>query len=211
MVVGAAAEARPATPEELTVVLTQVQGNVTIAEATVPSGTRAVPPEPRRAQFLQIVRYGDTVHLPVGAGVGFVCSTDRWVEVNESKYQRVTEDLCRSGKPLPPGTYRKLAPGAGRLRSLKNALVLEGDTRGVGDEDFGVPILLSPRNTAILEGRPTLVWIPVSEATDYEIELTGPTPFRLRLDASEVGCAATWGDVTVCTLPYPAKEPDLPR
>jgi len=195
-----------AASEELTAVLTQVQGNVTIAEATVTRGTS----EPRRAQFLQIVRSGDAVNLPAGAGAGFVCSTDRWVEINGNKNQRLTEDLCRSGKPLPLGTYRKLSPGAGRLRSIKNALVLEGDTRNGDDEDFGVPILLSPRNTAILEARPTILWTPVSEATDYEIDLTGPKPFKIRLDASGVDCTATWGDATVCKLPYPDKEPDLP-
>lgn len=196
-----------AASEELTAVLTQVQGNVTIGEAAVARGPR---PEPRRAQFLQIMRAGDEVNLPAGAGAGFVCSTDRWVEINGNKNQRVTEELCLSGKPLPPGTYRKLAPRAGRLRSFKNALVLEGDTRGGDEEDFAVPILISPRNTAVLEARPTFLWTPVSEATDYEIDLTGPKPFKIRLDASGVDCTAKTGDVTVCKLSYPDKESDLP-
>jgi hypothetical protein len=190
-----------------TAVLAELRGNVTIRETGVRRGAH---PEPRRAQFLQIVRAGDEVNLPAEAGAGFVCSTDRWVEVNGNKSQRLTEDLCRSGKSLPPGTYRKLAPGAGRLRSIKNALVLEGDTRNGDEEDSAVPILVSPRNTTILEARPTLLWTPVSEATDYAIDLTGPKPFKVYLDASSVDCTAKWGDVTVCTLPYPDKEPDLP-
>ncbi|HEX4963447.1 MAG TPA: tetratricopeptide repeat protein [Thermoanaerobaculia bacterium] len=206
--VAAATVAASARSEEVTAVVTQLRGEVTVAAAP-PRGSRGPLPDPLRVRFLQIVRVGDEVHLPDGAGAGFVCSTDRWVEVSGGRNQKLTADLCRSGKLLPPGTYRKLAPGAGRLRSLESVYVLEGETRG-GEEDFAVPIVVSPRHTAILDSRPTLLWTPVSGATDYEIELTGPKPFSLPLDASVVKCTETWGDLTVCKLDYPAAGPDLP-
>ncbi len=196
--------------EKLTALLTQTRGNVTIMEGAVQPTTRGGPSVPRRAQDFQVIRAGDEAHLPEGASLGFVCSTDRWVEIKGGKNQRLTADLCLSGKSLPPGTYYRLSPGTGRLRGIKNALVLEGDTRNGDEEDFGVPILLSPRNTTVLEARPTILWTPVCEATDYEIDLTGPKPFKIRLDASAVDCTVTWGDLTVCKLPYPDKEPELP-
>lgn len=198
----------PAQPKELTAVLTQLQGTVTISE-TSPVRSRDLPP--RRAQILQIVGAGDEIHVPAGAGAGFVCSTDRWVELPESQGQRLTEKLCRKGKPLPPGTYRRLAPAAGRMDSLKGAVnVLQGETRVPWDEGYGVPHLLSPRNTSVLEGRPLILWTPVEGAIEYQIKLTGPVPFDLRLDAEQVNCKERWGEITVCSLPWPEKEKDLP-
>jgi hypothetical protein len=119
-------------------------------------------------------------------------------------------DLCSSGKPLPPGTYYRLSPGAGRLRSIKNALVLEGETRGGDDEDFAVPILVSPRNTAILDPRPALMWTQVPEATEYEIELNGPNHFRISVDPSQIACKEKWEDSVICTQQYPTQAPVMP-
>jgi hypothetical protein len=206
----AAGMAAPVLPEDLTAVLTQFQGNVTITEAAVPRRGRAAFPLPRPARFLQIVGGGDALHLPTGAGAGFVCSTDRWVELPGGRNQPLTQALCRAGKPLPPGTYRRLAPAAGRMVSLKSALVLEGETRGTEDEDFGVPILLSPRRTAVLDPRPAILWTQVPDATEYEIEIMGSARFRLPLDAAEVACGGHEGEVAVCSLPYPSQAPDLP-
>ena len=36
-----------------------------------------------------------------------------------------------------------------------------------------IPYLISPRNTAILKGKPTLRWNPVSGATSYELQISG--------------------------------------
>jgi hypothetical protein len=198
-----------AQPEKLTAVLTQLQGMVTISEAALRSRGPDIPP--RRVQFLQIVGMGDEIHVPAGAGVGFVCSTDRWVELPENQGQRLTEQLCRNGKRLPPGTYRRLAPVAGRMVTLKGAVnVLEGETRVPWDEAYGVPHLLSPRSSSVLDGRPRILWTQVQEAIEYEITLTGPAPFNLRLDAEQVSCEERWGDITICSLLWPEKEKELP-
>ncbi len=194
---------------ELTAVFTQVQGNVMVAEATSPiRGQSEVPP--RHAQFLQVVKSGDRLTLSSGSGAVLLCSSDLRVELTGGNELRLTDELCRKGKRLTPGTYLRLAPAAGRMRSLAGALDLEGESRGGDEEDFAVPIVLSPRNTKIRDARPTLLWTQVSEATEYEIELNGPKTFRLSLDASEVVCTETWGDSKVCSLPYPTQAPDLP-
>jgi hypothetical protein len=199
--------AYPAQAEEMTAVLTELKGTVTVSE-TSPVRGRAIPP--RRAQVLQIVGMGDEIHVSTGAGASFVCSSDQWVELPENQEQRLTEKLCRNGKPLPVGTYRRLAPAAGRMASLKGVNVLEGETRGPEDEAFGVPHLLSPRNTSVLDGRPIIQWTQVQEAVDYEIKLTGPAPFWLRLDAGQVSCEERLGDVAVCSVPWPPQAQDLP-
>src|SRR5215203_509200 len=202
--------ADPAQSAELTAVLTQLQGNVTIAEAGPPRRGGAIFPVPRPARFLQVVGRGDRVNVRSGAGAGFVGSMDRWVELSGVKDQPLSESLCLAGKPLPPGTYRRLAPAAGKMISLKGVLVFEGETRGDEDEDFAIPLVLSPRRTAVLDPRPKILWTQVADATEYAIELSGPGRFLIRLDAGQVACGERWGDAVVCSMPYPDSAPDLP-
>lgn len=199
-----------AQPEERTAVFVEIQGNVTVAEATPPSRGGPRLAAVHRAQHLQAAKAGDKVHLPRGAAVGLVCSNDRWIEITGPREQRLTERLCLVGKALPPGTYRRLAPAAGRMRSLGLAQILAGETRGLEDEDFAVPVLVSPRHTAVLDGRPTFRWTPISGAVEYEIEITGRVQFRFRLKAKQASCGERWGDTVVCSLPYPGQEQELP-
>jgi hypothetical protein len=199
---------------DLTAVLSEVEGNVTVKEETPPRQTVRSGPSIRLARFLQVVRVGDEIRVPTGAGAGLVCSNDRWVSLSEGIESRLTKDLCLKGKELPPGTYRKLAPVGGRMPSIAGALVLERKTRAPEDEDFGVPLLLSPRNTSLLDPRPEIVWTPVPGAVEYEIKLVGVFSFRLLLDTSDLPCTRSgedWGEPAVCFMPWPASAPDLPR
>ncbi len=195
--------------ETLRAVLVELAGDVTIAETSGSPRSRSILPV-RRAQYLQILKVGDEIHLPPGAGVGLVCSTDRWVKLVEGEERRLTEHLCRTGKLLPPGTFWRLAPAGGRMRSLKGVLILEGEARGSDEADVRAPLLLSPRNSSVLDGRPTILWTPIPDATEYEVELTGAVRFRIRLQAAEVSCGESWGDLAVCSLPYPAEARELP-
>jgi ABC-type sugar transport system substrate-binding protein len=69
---GATALAAAASAQkELTALLTQTQGNVTIVEIAVQQTNRALP-VPRRAQDFQVMRSGDEVRLPEGASLGLV-------------------------------------------------------------------------------------------------------------------------------------------
>ncbi len=74
-------------------------------------------------------------------------------------------------------------------------------------------MLLSPRNTALLEGRPLLRWTRIATASDYVIELLGQRgAFVARLRAADVDCghdAEGWGETDVCAAAYPAALPEL--
>lgn len=99
------------------------------------------------------------------------------------------------------------------MPSLDGALVLERNTRAPGDEDFGAPVLLSPRNTSLLNARPEIVWTSVQGAIEYEIHVAGSSGFCVLLDASKAPCNRSgddWGEEKVCSLPWPASVPDLP-
>lgn len=194
--------------EDLTAVLTQVEGNITVrASGPVRKGE---PPPVRRGQPFQIVRRGDEIRVPGGARAGLVCSTDSWLALTGEGERRLTPEICRTGEPLPPGTYARLAPRGGRLRSLQGAMVLESLPRGSEEETAGLPIVLSPRNTAVLEPRPSLVWTQVPGATSYTIEMRGEVAFALMLDAAQVSCAMAAEEGAVCSIPYPDAAPDLP-
>lgn len=195
--------------DDLTAVVSRVEGNVTVKEAPRRRNPDSGPPI-RQARFLQVVRGGDEIHVPAEAGAGLVCSNDRWIALPQGMENRLTPELCLRGKPLPPGTYKKLAPVGGRFQSIEGALVLERDTRVPG---FGTPTLLSPRNTSLLDARPEIVWAPVQGAIEYEIDLEGSRSFRFRLDASETPCDRNgddWGEEKVCSIPWPEPVPDLP-
>jgi hypothetical protein len=199
---------------DLTAVLLQVEGIVTVTERSAP-GDPKVPTRPRvrRARLLQVIRSGDALRIPAGAHVGLVCSTDRWVLLLSTKSERRLDDkICAAGRPLLPGVYRSLAPEAGRLRSLRGAMVLERRSRGAEDVEGRTPVLLEPRNTAILEGRPVIRWTRVKEAANYLIELTGAVSSQAQLGSKDVSCGLSqgWGTAEVCVMPYPASFPEIP-
>jgi hypothetical protein len=193
--------------EDLTAVLTQVEGNITVrASGPVRKGE---PPPVRRGQPFQIVRGGDEIRVPAGARAGLVCSMDSWLALTGEGERRLTPEVCRTGEPLPPGTYARLAPRGGRLRSLRGAMVLESLPRGSEEETAGLPIVLSPRNTAVLEPRPALVWTQVPGATSYTIEMRGDVTLTFLLVASGTCTPVAQGE-PVCSIPYPEPAPDLP-
>ncbi|HEV3460099.1 MAG TPA: tetratricopeptide repeat protein, partial [Thermoanaerobaculia bacterium] len=103
----------------------------------------------------------------------------------------------------------------GRLLPRSGALLLELETRNV---DIGPgPVLLSPRDTAVMDTHPRLVWTRVAEAAEYEITIRGPVGAAIRLAAGEAGCgrgAGPWRDLDVCSWQpsgkWPALEPGRP-
>jgi len=198
---------------DLTAVLLEVEGIVTVTERSSPATPGSSRSIVRLARPLQVVRRGDSLHVPQKSRVEFVCSTERLVVLRPSRARyRLDEHLCGAGDPLPPGSYGSLAPQAGRLRSVQGSMVLEREIRSPADEVVTTPKLLEPRNTTIRDGRPILRWTQVKGATEYLIEMTGDVSFEARLDASDVQCnqAPGWGDVEVCSIDYPESVPGLP-
>lgn len=197
-------------PPDLTAVLTRIEGQVTLS-----AQTRAEFRSVHHAAPRQVLRSGEIVHVPAGARLDLICSTDTLVSLQGPVEWTLGATACGQGRALPESSYRNLAPQAGRLLSKNGSLLLEFETRN-WEGDLG-PILLSPRNTAVLDPRPTLVWTRVPEAVEYEIELRGPVSLSIRVAAGDLRCGpdlSPWQGLDVCAWTpsdrWSSLEPDSP-
>jgi tetratricopeptide (TPR) repeat protein len=192
---------------DLTALLTQVEGPVTLSSA----GRAEIRPI-RIASQRQVIRRGEIVHVPAGAQVTLICSTETLVSLTGRRDWIFDATACERGRPLPEGSYRSLASYAGRILPKNGTLLLELETRN-GDEAVG-PVLLSPRNTAVMDPYPRLVWTQVPDAIEYEIQLRGPVGTSIRLAADCGPGTGPWHDLDVCTWApsgkWPALEPEKP-
>jgi hypothetical protein len=192
-------------PADLTAVLTQIEGQVTLS-----SESRAEFRSVRRAAQRQVIRRGEVVHVPAGAQVTLICSTEMLMSLTGPRDWILDATACGQGLSLPKSSYRNLASYAGRILSKSGILLLERESRYV---DVGLgPILLSPRNTAVMDARPQLVWTQVPDALEYEIKLRGPVETSIRLTADDFYCghgSGPWHDLDVCSLIPSAKWPAL--
>jgi tetratricopeptide (TPR) repeat protein len=197
-------------PAELTAVLTQIEGQVTLS-----SESRADFRSVRRVAQRQVIRRGDTVHVPNGAQATLICSTERLVSLTGPRDWVVDATACGQGLPLPESSYRNLAAYAGRILPKNGALLLELEIRNA---DLGLgPVLLSPRDTSVIDAYPRLIWTRVPDAIEYEIELRGPIETSIRLAADALHCgrgSGPWRDLDVCSWTpsgkWPALEPEKP-
>lgn len=182
-------------PADLTAVLTQIEG-----QATLSSKSRGEFRSVRRAAQRQVVRRGEVVHVPAGAQVTLVCSTETLVSLTGPKDWILDATECGRGLPLPASSYRNLVSYAGRILPKNGTLLLELETRHV---EVGLgPILLSPRNTAVMDANPRLIWTRVPDAIEYEIQLRGPVETSIRLAADDLHCgrgSGPWRDLDVCS------------
>jgi hypothetical protein len=188
--------------EDLTAVLTQIEGQVTLGNV-------------RRAAQRQVIRRGEMVHVPPGAQVTLICSTERLESLTGPQDWVLEAAACERGRVLPESSYRNVAGYAGRMIPRKGNLLLELEPRGV--EAAFVPILLSPRNTAVMKADPRLVWTQVPGAVEYEITVRGPVETSIRLAADDLPCgrgSGPWHGLDVCSwIPsgrWPRLEPEKP-
>lgn len=198
-------------PADLTAVLTQIEGQVTFS-----SESRAELRSVRRAAQRQVLRGGEIVHVPAGAQVTLICSTETLVSLTGPRDWGLDATDCGRGIPLPESSYRHLASYAGRILAKNGTLLLELETRNV---DMGLdPILLSPRDTAVMDAYPRLVWTQVPDAFEYEITLRGAVEMSIRLAADGLQCgrgSGPWRDLDVCSWAppsgkWPVLEPEKP-
>jgi hypothetical protein len=197
-------------PSDLTALLTRIEGPVTLS-----SQSRTEFRSVRRAAQRQVIRRGEIVHVPSGAQVTLICSTDTLVTLTGPRDWALDATACGQGLVLPERSYRNLASYAGRILPRNGALLLELETR---HWDVGLgPILLSPRNTAVTDAYPRLVWTRVPDAVEYEIELRGPVGMSIRVAADGLHCgrgSGPWRDLDVCSWTpsgkWPALEPEKP-
>ena len=191
-------------PTDLTAVVTQMDGQVTLS-----SETRSV----RRAAQRQVIRRGEVVHVPAEAQVSLICSTETLVTLTGPRDWVLDAVACGRGIPVPASSYQNLASFAGRILPRNGSLLLELEPRHV---DLGRgPVLLSPRHTATLEAHPLLVWTRVPDALEYEIKIRGPVDTSIRLAARDLHCGAgsgPWRGLDICSWApagkWPALEPE---
>lgn len=191
--------------EELTGVITQVEqaGESVQLRGT---GVEANPlPKP-----WQVVQKGAYFTIPKGARVGVVCSTQSFVRIEGPTSWSLSEKACALGKPLKLADYALIVPEGGRLKVVHGALGLEQQMRGDGEDPLA-PMVLSPRNTGLRTLHPSIAWVRVPAAVEYQIEWSGrgDSAFELRVNAEDVSCAAGWEELEICSLPWPAGHPEL--
>lgn len=166
-------------------------------------GTVTVSPDVRVLRSHELVLEGEKIRLPKGSRVVLLCSTDRWVSVAGPREWLLSGKACEVGTAVTPGAYRELAAEGGRIRAVGAGIAIEIETR-TGQEATLAPILLAPRNTAVIDPRPTILWTPVPRATEYAIEWLGGGASTTRIAADEVHCVKD-----VCAAPYPADRASL--
>jgi len=149
-----------------------------------------------------------------GASVTFVCRNNKLYRVTGQTTVLVNGQTCGSGQALPKQSVPAVKPDQGRVRSVNGSAVIEGETRE-RESDYGqLPIIISPRNTALLDPKPLISWVEVSGSSEYVLSLSGLAAFDdVVVDAESLTCGANAQTAPnrVCSLPWPAQwtlEPD---
>ena len=182
--------------------LSQVRGEVTLASPSGTSQPQALP--------LQQVADGATLRLARGAEVVILCADDRVLRLTGPAAWSPGPGSCASGQALPAGTYQRLVPARGQVRSFNGNLLEESASRS-DDEEGKVPVLLNPRSPQrgqclILESAPTITWSAVAGALEYELELQrGRQRQTERLAAARVKCLEDRlsSPLRACSLDWP--------
>lgn len=209
------------TESEPIAIITYVAGDVWIEDAVSqgrPPGLLVLVAQqptatPRAAQrqaatSLQPVRSGARVQVAKGGSVTLVCRNNHLYRVTGQTSVLVNGQTCNSGQALPKGSATRVTPKQGRLQDNNGSKVLEGETRE-RESDYGqLPIILSPRNTTLLDLKPPLSWVEVSGSTEYGLSLSGLAAFdEITVDADQLTCSENKQTAPnrVCTIPWPAQ------
>lgn len=188
----------------LRAVFARIEGNVTIQDFG--DGASQEADQLHRATILKVIGAGDRIRVPTRGAAGLVCSSERWIELTEQVEETLDERLCEKGRPLEAGSFAKLAPANEAARSLDGAMVFERTPRT--DSESGTwPILISPRNSAVFEEGPTLVW-KAKSAGPFRILIRSPTPSIIALGMPACSPLPGKGDF-LCTTPFPENMPRL--
>jgi hypothetical protein len=191
---------------DLTALLSQVRGDVTVVETSGAGEQTARPVRP-----MQVLAAGATVRVPGGAQAGLICSTERWIDLAGPSDWQLAEAACAGGRDLPAGTFKSMAPKAGRILfgDIVEMQTVESQTKEKQDDYGRIPVILSPRNTSLLELVPELRWAEVSGAIEYVLSLSGMKGFEdITLNAAELKCVddPLAAPNRICSLPWPASQ-----
>lgn len=183
-------------------VLTEVTGGVGVT-----AGGERRPARPPVA-----LADGDRLRLGAGARAVLVCRGDRLVTLHRSR--RIAPGVCSHGRALPPGSFAVVLPGAGRARRVAGTEVpLEpGSHRDLLEEYGRLPVVLSPRATAVATARPSIRWTAVPDADLYLVEWLGSSAAAIEIVPDRLPCypdPELDGDIVSCVLPWPESHPPL--
>ena len=186
-------------PAAAIAVLAFVEGDVTVELGTAP---------PAPASALELLSAGTILSLAANSRADLICFDNRALSLVGPLAARIDDQQCQGGAPLPENAAERVRPDAGRIHSSGDSLLIEGEAREK-EGDYGrIPILLSPRNTAVLEPIPELRWVEVPGAIEYVAHLSGPTAFADQaLDAVSLSCLEDprTAPNRVCSAPWPAE------
>ncbi|MCE7981598.1 MAG: hypothetical protein DYG89_10420 [Caldilinea sp. CFX5] len=183
----------------------------TSAPPTIAPPTSIPPPaQPQGEQAatpMQIVAAGATIRTAPDSSATIVCLSGQAYRVTGGQRIAVTSTLCQSAQPLPADSVPAVAPDNGRLVEKNDgSAVIEGETRE-RESDYGqLPIILSPRNTALLTLTPMLSWVDVTDAIEYELSLSGLSSFaEIIVAAPDLPCTedVRTAPSRICTYPWP--------
>ncbi len=165
----------PATPDA---VLLHVQGEVRLQQVV----TGQVVP----ASFGDGLWRGDVIVTMQDAQAEALCSDGQSIEVAPNQSVPVT---CGE---TPDPVYQSVIVRihGGQIEALPS-------TRPTPSDGGNLPVVLSPRNTQLADGRPAIRWRAVEGAEGYEVVVSGPGGELWRATAQET------------ELPYPEMQPPL--
>ncbi len=134
--------------QQVDAVLTQSKGRIMVREGTI--SWRVHP-----LQVLQsgTVLEGEPEEMGGTVQAGLICSTGHWIWLENAEQWVVTEGACRRGTDVGISLYRDVRPQPGYVLAIAGAQVLPGEDRTSTNTD-GVPVIISPRHTTLLEPRP---------------------------------------------------------
>jgi len=155
--------------------------------------------ETARASFGRGLERGDKVVVGAGASATVYFSDGNVIELAEKSSVTVGGKVAAKsrtgGADIPGGVYAqvsKVVTGGSR----QSGLVGMSQMRGAEQR---APLILSPRNSDLLEDRPVLQWRPIEGATRYKVTVSGDD-------------GALWSrDVKAGPLAWPADAAPLTR
>jgi tetratricopeptide (TPR) repeat protein len=175
-------------------VITYITGNVTLLDTGGP------------VKAFQVLKGGSRLQVAVDAKVTVICFQERWFAVDQPSEVDVTQQ-CATAAPLPANTAQLVKPDGGRIVLIEGSLALEEQAREREGDYGNIPIILSPRNTSLLELQPTITWVEVSGALEYQLSLSGLSSFDdVILAAETVTCVeeSRSAPSRTCLTPWPA-------
>ena len=155
--------------------------------------------ETSRASFGKGLERGDKLVVGANSAATVYFSDGNVIELSEKSTVTVGGKVAAKSHPgspdIPGGVYAqvsKVVTGGSRQSGLVGLSQMRG-------ADERAPLIQSPRNTDLLEDRPTLQWRKIEGATRYHVTVSGDN-------------GTIWTrDATGASLAYPADVVALPR